>query len=235
MHSMSWSVESMNFGCSQPRFSSSSSLVKVGKNFSASKNGPSCSTMRWMVVLPSWIWADMGHSSGAEFGPGGDPSTGAGGAARRCAQPSPPADRWAIAYDLAAYSAPPSPGAPRAPGGGGRSHMIMQRCNKRALPPPGGGRSTAFAKRRPSGGGDSLTQGSVFVASPPTPSLRSGANLTYVDFERSQPRRACKQQALSLWSCCHPHPTAFASRRQSTSPLQGEGKRACCTAELPSA
>src|ERR1700747_3053371 len=26
----------------------------------------------------------------------------------------------------------------------------------------------------------------------------------------------------------HPHPTAFAARRRSTSPLQGEVKRACC-------
>src|SRR6202140_1001468 len=47
----------MNLGCSQLRFSSRSSLVMVGKNCLASKNGPSCSTMRWIVVLPISILA----------------------------------------------------------------------------------------------------------------------------------------------------------------------------------
>ena len=50
----SLSLGSMNLGCSQARFSSSTSLVRVGKNLSMSKKGPSCSTMRWMVMLPSF-------------------------------------------------------------------------------------------------------------------------------------------------------------------------------------
>ena len=43
------------------RFSSSTSLVRAGKNFSTSKNGPSCSTMRWMVVLPTLMGSGMGR------------------------------------------------------------------------------------------------------------------------------------------------------------------------------
>src|ERR1700674_2003777 len=67
----------------------------------------------------------------------------------------------AIAFDLGADSAPPSPG------GAGRSHLAIWCCNTRALPPSGGGRSTAFAKRRRSGGGDSRTANSVLVAFTP--------------------------------------------------------------------
>ena len=37
-------------GSSQARFSASSSFVSVGKNSSASKNGPCCSTTAWMVI-----------------------------------------------------------------------------------------------------------------------------------------------------------------------------------------
>src|ERR1700680_237153 len=57
MQSISLSLASRNRGCSHPRFSSSSSLVMVGKNCIASKNGPSCSTMRWIVALPISILA----------------------------------------------------------------------------------------------------------------------------------------------------------------------------------
>jgi hypothetical protein len=43
----------------QPRPASSTSLVRAGKNISISKKGLSCSTMRWMVVFPSWM--GVGH------------------------------------------------------------------------------------------------------------------------------------------------------------------------------
>src|SRR5450756_717890 len=52
MQSISSSLAPRNRGCSQPRLASSSSFVMVGKNCIASKNGPSCSTMRWIVALP---------------------------------------------------------------------------------------------------------------------------------------------------------------------------------------
>src|SRR5579863_5127979 len=58
MQSISLSLVSRNLGCSHPRFSSRRSLVMVGKNCIASKNGPSCSTMRWMVALPISILVD---------------------------------------------------------------------------------------------------------------------------------------------------------------------------------
>src|SRR5580658_7547757 len=57
MQSISLSSASRNLGCSHPRFSSRSSLVMVGKNRVASKNGPSCSMMRWIVALPISILA----------------------------------------------------------------------------------------------------------------------------------------------------------------------------------
>src|SRR3954447_18065610 len=59
MQSISLSLASMNLGCSHPRFSSRSSLVMVGKNCIASKNGPSCSTMPWIVTLPILIPVDQ--------------------------------------------------------------------------------------------------------------------------------------------------------------------------------
>src|SRR5229473_1361720 len=62
MQSTSLSSASRNFGLSQARFSASSSFVSVGKNCSASKNGASCSTMRWMLMLPIWIAAGMASS-----------------------------------------------------------------------------------------------------------------------------------------------------------------------------
>src|SRR5712671_7140169 len=58
MQSNSSSLAPRNLGCSQLRFSSRSSFVSVGKNCSASKNGPSCSTMRWIVTLPISIAVD---------------------------------------------------------------------------------------------------------------------------------------------------------------------------------
>src|ERR1700716_3161841 len=58
MQSTSLSPASRNLGCSHPRFSSRRSLVMVGKNCIASKNGPSCSTMRWIVALPISILVD---------------------------------------------------------------------------------------------------------------------------------------------------------------------------------
>src|SRR5450759_4680218 len=58
MQSISSSLAPRNRGCSHARFWSRSSLVMVGKNCIASKNGPSCSTMRWIVVLPISILAD---------------------------------------------------------------------------------------------------------------------------------------------------------------------------------
>src|ERR1700674_3176636 len=67
---------------------------------------------------------------------------------------------------IARLAAPaPSPAMPAM--GPVQSLMIVQRCNKRALPPPGGGRSIAFASRRRSGGGDSRTANSVPVAFTP--------------------------------------------------------------------
>src|ERR1700704_5176617 len=44
---------SMQSGCSQQRFSSSSSLDKPGKNSSTSKNGACCSTTGWIVISSS--------------------------------------------------------------------------------------------------------------------------------------------------------------------------------------
>src|ERR1700736_6596197 len=52
MQSISSSLAPRNLGCNHLRFSSRSSLVMVGKNCIASKNGPSCSMMRWIVVSP---------------------------------------------------------------------------------------------------------------------------------------------------------------------------------------
>ena len=67
MQSMSSSLGLMNLGCSHARFSSSTSLVRAGKNFSISKNGPSCSTMRWMVVLPTLMGSGMGRFLSGQF------------------------------------------------------------------------------------------------------------------------------------------------------------------------
>src|ERR1700730_3597977 len=61
MQSISLSLASRNLGCSHPRFSSRSSLVMAGKNCIASKNGPSCSTMRWIVALPISLPVDKMH------------------------------------------------------------------------------------------------------------------------------------------------------------------------------
>src|SRR3954469_4615341 len=58
MQSISLSAASRNLGCSHPRFSSSSSFVIFGKKLIASKNGPSCSTMRWILTLPISIAVD---------------------------------------------------------------------------------------------------------------------------------------------------------------------------------
>src|ERR1700682_4249484 len=58
MQSISLSRASRNLGCNHPRFSTRRSLVMVGKKCVASKNGPSCSTMRWIVTLPISIPVD---------------------------------------------------------------------------------------------------------------------------------------------------------------------------------
>src|ERR1700704_2399150 len=58
MQSISLSRASRNLGCGHPRFSSRRSLVMVGKKCIASKKGPSCSTMRWIVTLPISIPVD---------------------------------------------------------------------------------------------------------------------------------------------------------------------------------
>jgi hypothetical protein len=51
---------SMNVGSSQERFSSSSSLVRVGKNSITSKNGPCCSITGWIVMSLSVIAVVIG-------------------------------------------------------------------------------------------------------------------------------------------------------------------------------
>src|SRR5262249_8069336 len=51
---------STNVGCNQERFSSSSSLVSVGKNSKTSKNGPCCSTMGKIVMSLSAIAVVIG-------------------------------------------------------------------------------------------------------------------------------------------------------------------------------
>src|SRR5712675_471714 len=48
---------SMHSGCSQERFSSSSSLVRPGKNSSTSKKGACCSTTGWIVMSSPVSWS----------------------------------------------------------------------------------------------------------------------------------------------------------------------------------
>src|ERR1700716_3720902 len=48
---------SMHSGCSQERFSSSSSLVRPGKNSSTSKKGACCSTTGWIVMSSPASWS----------------------------------------------------------------------------------------------------------------------------------------------------------------------------------
>src|SRR5215510_6131438 len=54
---------SRKVGSSQDRFSSNSSLLRVGKNSNASKSGVCCSTTRWMLMLPSWMADDIADHS----------------------------------------------------------------------------------------------------------------------------------------------------------------------------
>src|SRR5262245_63272671 len=54
---------SRKVGSSQDRFSSNSSLLRVGKNSNASKSGVCCSTTRWMLMLPSWMADDIADNS----------------------------------------------------------------------------------------------------------------------------------------------------------------------------
>src|ERR1700730_6185337 len=53
MQRISLPDRSKYLGCSQDTFSAHTSFVNVGKNSKASKNGASCSTTRWIVMLPS--------------------------------------------------------------------------------------------------------------------------------------------------------------------------------------
>src|SRR3981081_320815 len=48
---------SMHSGCSQERFSSSSSRVRPGKNSSTSKKGACCSTTGWIVMSSPASWS----------------------------------------------------------------------------------------------------------------------------------------------------------------------------------
>src|ERR1700738_3969817 len=54
MQRISLPDRSKYLGCSQDTFSAHTFFVNVGKNSKASKNGASCSTTRWIVMLPSF-------------------------------------------------------------------------------------------------------------------------------------------------------------------------------------